>query len=205
MSEPRPAFSGIFFSDRNPMGFRKKGFLLRLSTPLGKLWKTLCLSSVLCLSGCLSHVLYHPSNELRGTPADLGLPYESVSLETADGERLAAWWVPSESPRGVLLFCHGNAGNISDRLDSIRIFNRLGLDLFIFDYRGYGKSSGSPSEQGIHRDTETAWKYLEQMRRIDPQKIVVFGRSLGGSIAAWISQTHRPGALILEAACRVFS
>ena len=79
-------------------------------------------------------------------------------------------------------------------------FNRLGLSLLIFDYRGYGKSSGSPSEQGIYRDTETAWNYLEQIRRIDPQKIVVFGRSLGRPIAAWISQTHRPGVLILEAA-----
>lgn len=200
MTEPRPVFTRISISDRNPVGFRKKGLLLRLSTHLGKLWKILFLSSVCCLSGCLSSILYHPSHELRGTPADLGLPYESVSLETADGRRLSAWWVPSESPRGVLLFCHGNAGNISDRLDSIRIFNRLGLSLFIFDYRGYGKSSGSPSERGIYRDTETAWNYLEQIRRIDPQKIVVFGRSLGGSIAGWISQTHRPGALILEAA-----
>jgi len=129
----------------------------------------------------------------------LGLPYESVSLETSDGRRLSAWWVPSESLRGILLFCHGNAGNISDRLGFIRFFNRLGLSVFIFDYRGYGKSSGSPSERGIYRDTEAAWNYLEQIRGIDPQKIVVFGRSLGGSIAAWISQTHRPGALILEA------
>jgi hypothetical protein len=200
MGDPRPAFSGISFSDRNPVGFRKKGFLLRLSTHPGKLWKTLFISSVLCLSGCLSHVLYHPSHELRGTPADLGLPYESVFLETTDGKRLAAWWVPSESPRGVLLFCYGNGGNISDRLDSIRIFNRLGLDLFIFDYRGYGESNGSPSEQGIYRDAETAWNYLEQTRRIDPQHIVVFGQSLGGAIAARISQTHRPGALILEGA-----
>jgi pimeloyl-ACP methyl ester carboxylesterase len=100
----------------------------------------------------------------------------------------------------VLLFCHGNAGNISDRLGFIRFFNRLGLSVFIFDYRGYGESSGSPSEQGIYRDTEAAWNYLEEARRIDPQKIVVFGRSLGGSIAAWISQRHRPGALILESA-----
>jgi fermentation-respiration switch protein FrsA (DUF1100 family) len=200
MSEPRPVFTGISISNRNPSGFRKKGFLLRLSAHLGKVWKILLLSSVWCLSGCLSHVLYHPSRELRGTPADLGLSYESVSLETADGKRLSAWWVPSESPRGVLLFCHGNAGNISDRLGFIRFFNRLGLSVFIFDYRGYGKSSGSPSEQGIYRDTEAAWNYLEQIRRVDPQKIVVFGRSLGGSIAAWISQRHRPGALILESA-----
>jgi fermentation-respiration switch protein FrsA (DUF1100 family) len=128
----------------------------------------------------------------------LGLPYEWVALETADGARLSAWWVPADSPRGVLLFCHGNAGNISDRLDSIRIFNRLGLSLFIFDYRGYGKSSGSPSEQGTYRDAEAAWNYLIQIRQKDPHKIVVFGRSLGGSIAASLSQVHKPQALILE-------
>ena len=172
---------------------------MRLFTHLGRLWKVLFLLSLWCLSGCLSYVLYHPGHELRATPADLGLPYESVTLETIDGKRLAAWWVPSESSRGTLLFCHGNAGNISHRLDSIRIFNSLGLNVLIFDYRGYGQSSGSPSEQGIYRDAEAAWDYLEQIRGIDPQEIVVFGRSLGGSVAAWISQTHRPGSLILEA------
>ncbi|MFB3884470.1 MAG: alpha/beta hydrolase [Thermodesulfobacteriota bacterium] len=198
MTEPRPVFTGTNISNTNPAGFRQKGLLLQLSIHLGKVWKVLLLSSVWFLSGCLSHVLYHPSRELRATPADLKLPYESVSLETADGKRLSAWWVPSESSRGVLLFCHGNAGNISDRLGFIRFFNRLGLSIFIFDYRGYGESSGSPSEQGIYRDTEAAWNYLEKVRRIDPEKIVVFGRSLGGSIAAWISQRHRPGALILE-------
>jgi len=154
----------------------------------------------LCFSGCLSQAVYHPSPEIRGTPADLGLFYEWVALETADGVRLSAWWVPANSPRGVLLFCHGNAGNISDRLDSIRIFNRLGLSLLIFDYRGYGRSSGRPSEQGTYRDAEAAWNYLVQVRKEDPQEIVVFGRSLGGSIAAWVSQVYKPRVLILESA-----
>ena len=170
------------------------GILIRPRTILCLLF----LSSVLCFSGCLSQVLYHPSREIRGTPADLGLIYEWVALETGDGERLSAWWVPAASPRGVLLFCHGNAGNISDRLDSIRIFNRLGLSLFIFDYRGYGRSSGHPSEQGTYRDAEAAWNYLTRVRQKDPQEIVVFGRSLGGSIAAWVSQVHKPQVLILE-------
>ena len=158
----------------------------------------LFLSSGLCLSGCLSQALYHPSTEIRGTPADLGLAYEWVALETADGARLSAWWVPADSARGVLLFCHGNAGNISDRLDSIRIFNRLGLSVFIFDYRGYGRSSGHPSEQGTYRDAEAAWNYLAQVRKKDRQEIVAFGRSLGGSIAAWVSRVYNPRVLILE-------
>ena len=173
---------------------------MRISISRKTLLRVLFLSSVLCLSGCLSQALYHPGRELRGTPGDLGLPYEWVSLETEDGERLSAWWVPANSPRGVLLFCHGNAGNISDRLDSIRIFNRLGLSLLIFDYRGYGKSSGSPSERGTYRDAEAAWNYLIRVRQTDPRKIVVFGRSLGGSIAAWVSRANQPRALILESA-----
>jgi fermentation-respiration switch protein FrsA (DUF1100 family) len=196
--ESRAAYSGISFSDRNPQGIGKKGFLLLISIRSRKILYLLFISSVWCFSGCLSQVLYHPSRELRGTPSDLGLSYEWVALETADGARLSAWWVPADSPRGALLFCHGNAGNISDRLDSIRIFNRLGLSLFFFDYRGYGKSIGSPSEQGTYRDAEAAWNYLIQARKTDPQKIVVFGRSLGGSIAAWVSQANKPRALILE-------
>jgi fermentation-respiration switch protein FrsA (DUF1100 family) len=201
MSDPRQASTGIFISEENPVGFKKRDLLLQLSTFLRKGWRVLCLSPcLLCFSGCLSSILYHPVPELRGTPADVGLPYESVYLETVDGKRLGAWWIPCVSPRGVLLYCHGNGGNISALLDSVRIFNRLGMDLFVFDYRGYGESSGSPSEQGLYRDVEAAWNYLERIRRIDPQRIVVFGWSMGGPVAAWISQKQRPGALILEGA-----
>ncbi len=173
---------------------------MRLLIRPGTILYVLFISSGLCFSGCLSQILYHPSKEIRGTPADLGLSYEWAALETADGARLSAWWVPADSPRGVLLFCHGNAGNISDRLDSIRIFNRLGLSLLIFDYRGYGRSSGHPSEQGTYRDVEAAWNHLVRVRQKDPREIVVFGRSLGGSIAAWVSQVHKPQMLILESA-----
>jgi fermentation-respiration switch protein FrsA (DUF1100 family) len=201
MNDPRLAFTGISISEENPVGFKKKEPLLQLSIFLRKVWKVLCLlPCLLCFSGCLSSVLYHPAPELRGTPADAGLSYESVYLKTVDGKRLGAWWIPSGSARGVLLYCHGNGGNISALLDSVRVFNRLGLDLFVFDYRGYGESTGNPSEQGLYRDVEAAWDYLERIRRIDPQKIVVFGWSLGGPVAAWISQKHRPGALILEGA-----
>ncbi len=179
---------------------REKAFLLPISNNLGKSWKIVFLLCAFFLSGCVSQYLYHPSNEVRATPATIGFAYDPGSLETADGIRLAAWWIPSESPRGTLLFCHGNAGNISDRLDSIRIFHRLALNVLIFDYRGYGNSSGRPSEQGIYKDVEAAWNYLQNIRRIDPQKIVVFGRSFGGAIAAWVTQDHPPGALILEGA-----
>ena len=153
-----------------------------------------------CLPGCLSRALYHPTRELQGSPAILGLSFETVSFKAADGVPLSAWWIPAGSPRGVLLFCHGNAGNISHRLDSIRIFNRLGLSLLIFDYRGFGESGGSPTEEGLYRDAEAAWQHLIQEKGVSPAEMIVFGRSLGGAVAAWLGRTHNPRALILESA-----
>jgi fermentation-respiration switch protein FrsA (DUF1100 family) len=150
------------------------------------------------LSGCVSRFIYHPDRDMRGVPADQGLPYESVDFETQDGVRLSGWWLPACNQRGVVLFCHGNAGNISHRLDSLLIFNKLGLSTFIFDYRGYGKSDGRPSERGTYLDAEAAWHYLVRTRKIPPKYIIISGRSLGGSIAAWLAQDHHPRMLIVE-------
>jgi len=83
-------------------------------------------------------------------------------------------------------------------LDSIAIFHRLGLDVFIFDYRGYGESEGKPTEYGTYQDAEAAWQYLIEERKVNPRRVVVFGRSIGGALAAWLAQHHKPGALILE-------
>jgi alpha-beta hydrolase superfamily lysophospholipase len=131
-------------------------------------------------------------------PGSIGLDFEDVYFETSDGVKLSGWFIPSESSVGVILFCHGNAGNISHRLDSIEIFHRLGLDVFIFDYRGYGRSEGRPTEQGTYQDAEAAWRYLIEERKVHPGRVVIFGRSLGGGVASWLAQSHVPGALILE-------
>jgi len=93
-----------------------------------------------------SHYVYYPERVLLADPGSIGLDFESVDFETADGAKLSGWFIPGDSTRGVILFCHGNAGNISHRLESIQIFHRLGLDVFIFDYRGYGQSEGKPTE-----------------------------------------------------------
>jgi fermentation-respiration switch protein FrsA (DUF1100 family) len=145
-----------------------------------------------------SRFIYFPEREIAETPDQIGLSYESVRFESSDGVELSGWFVPVEKSRGVVLFCHGNAGNISHRLESIQVFHRLGLDTFIFDYRGYGQSQGRTTERGTYSDAEAAWRYLVEDRRIDPSKISVFGRSLGGTIAAWLAQDHTPQALILE-------
>jgi len=145
-----------------------------------------------------AHYVYYPERVLSSSPSSIGLDFESVSFETTDRVKLSGWFIPSDSARGVILFCHGNAGNIGHRLESIQIFHRLGLDILIFDYRGYGQSEGTPSEQGTYEDASAAWRYLVEERQVNPIEIIVFGRSLGGAVASWLAQSQSPGALILE-------
>jgi pimeloyl-ACP methyl ester carboxylesterase len=150
-----------------------------------------------------ARLLYLPNIGGRGlavTPAASGLAFDDVRFATADGMSLHGWFVPAANAERVVLFCHGNAGNISHRLDSIRIFHELGLSVFIFDYRGYGLSDGRPSEEGTYRDAEGAWNYLRDARGFSDDRIVVYGHSLGAAIAAHVARRRRPAALILESA-----
>lgn len=146
-------------------------------------------------------LVYVPSRTIAQTPADAGLPYEDVTLTTPDGQQLGAWLVPPDpaTDRGwVLLNCHGNAGNIGDRVEALRGCHALGLTVFIFDYRGYGRSTGSPTEEGTYVDALTAWMYLVRTRGIAPGRILVYGHSLGGAVAAWLAEQVTPAALWLE-------
>lgn len=150
-----------------------------------------------------AHLLYLPgipSRELSATPQQIGLAYEDLQFEAEDGVRLHGWYVPADGARGTVLFFHGNAGNISHRLDSLRIFHGLGLNVLIFDYRGYGQSEGRPSEEGTRLDAIAAWRQLVDARGESPDRIVLFGRSLGAALAAWLAARERPAALILESA-----
>lgn len=150
-----------------------------------------------------SRLLYYPdmpSRALEASPADIGLTYESVQLTAGDGTRLHAWFVPAPTARGTLLFSHGNAGNIAHRLDSISLFHSLGLNVLIFDYRGYGESEGKPSEKGTYLDVQAAWDYLLEERRVPPEEIIIFGRSLGAAIAAELASQHPSAGVILESA-----
>ena len=140
---------------------------------------------------------FYPSRNLIATPSEQGLPWEDVSFRAGDGTALHGWFIPG-GERGTLLFFHGNAGNISHRLDTLEIFHKLGLSVFIFDYRGYGKSEGRATEAGVYSDAEGAWRYLTGERAVPPEEIVVFGRSLGGAVAAWAAEKYRPAGAILE-------
>ncbi len=144
------------------------------------------------------YLVFRPYEEIEGTPDLYGMQYEDASFTTADGITLCGWYVPGDEDGKTILFCHGNAGNISHRLDSIDIFHRLGASVFIFDYRGYGQSKGRPSEKGTYQDARAAWDYLVEAKKVDPERIVIFGRSLGGAVAANLATQRTPSALILE-------
>jgi len=148
-----------------------------------------------------SSLIYYPNmpgRNLVATPEHIGLKYQNVQLVTADGINLHGWFIPSSSAKGTVVFFHGNAGNISHRLESIDVFNELNLNVFIIDYRGYGQSEGKLTEKGTYRDAEAAWIYLTETRGISAKKIIIFGRSLGASIATWLASKKMPAALIIE-------
>ncbi len=132
------------------------------------------------------------------TPQSRGLPFETVRIKTEDGEQLAARWIPSTSPaHGTVLLFHGNAGNISHRIEYVKMFYELGYHTLLVDYRGFGESTGEPSEQGTYRDAAASRQWLTQTRGIKASDIVIFGESLGGGVATWLAAQHTPRAVIL--------
>jgi fermentation-respiration switch protein FrsA (DUF1100 family) len=144
--------------------------------------------------------LYSPVRELPYTPAELGLDFEEVFFRTGDRVQLHGWYIPAPNSEFTVLFCHTNGGNMMYQLDSINIFYNLGLSCFIFDYRGYGSSQGQPSEHGTYLDVRAAFRWLTKKKKIPAEKIIVFGRSLGGSIAAYLAGKARPRGLVIESA-----
>jgi len=144
--------------------------------------------------------LFYPQTRFDMHPSDWRLHYEDVAFTAEDRIRLHGWFFPLEGDRPVLLFCHGNAGNISHRIENVALLLEQNLQVFIFDYRGYGKSAGSPSEKGIYRDGLAACDFLVKQKFIAPERILVFGRSLGAAVAVEIALHRKVGALILESA-----
>ena len=142
--------------------------------------------------------IFFPEKELAGTPAAYGLRFEDVSFAAADGVSLHGWFIHGRTDVTLLWF-HGNAGNISHRLDIIAVLlDRLGANIFIFDYRGYGRSEGRVSEKGIYMDAEAALSHLRTRDDIDHGKIVLFGRSLGCAVAVEVAAGRETYAVILE-------
>jgi uncharacterized protein len=140
--------------------------------------------------------LFFPFREIAITPASAGLPFEDVAFTAADGTRLSAWFIPASEAAYTVLFFHGNGGNISHRIDKVDIFHGLGLNVCILDYRGYGKSSGKPSEAGLYVDAQAAYGYLVLSRKVRPERIVIYGESLGGAVAVDLA-SHKPAAALI--------
>ncbi len=147
-----------------------------------------------------SKFLYCPVRMVCYSPDELGIGFEEITLTTSDDVKLNGWYIPAPNAKFTVLFLHGNGGNIMHRLGSIQMFYNLGLNCFIFDYRGYGKSTGKPTEQGTYLDAEAAYEWLTKEKGIKPQNIIIFGRSMGGSIAAELVRKAEAGSLVLESA-----
>ena len=146
----------------------------------------------------LSRFIYYPDPVWFMTPADLGLEAEEVMLEPEAGVQLHAWFFPHTKPLGSLLFCHGNAGNISHRLGNVQFLVQTGFQVLLFDYRGYGHSSGRPSELGLYRDATTAWQHLVERPDTGGAPRIIFGRSLGGAVAVDLATHADADGLIIE-------
>jgi fermentation-respiration switch protein FrsA (DUF1100 family) len=145
-------------------------------------------------------IVFFPDPELVGDPGDVGLAYEDVWFDATDGVKLHGWWVPAEGAP-VLVWFHGNGGNISHRLENIQLFHELvGVQVFIFDYREYGRSQGRISREGTFLDAAAAYRYVTETKGVPAADVVLFGRSLGTALATDLAIHHPCRALILESA-----
>lgn len=143
--------------------------------------------------------IFFPEAPIEQTPGDLGLAFDDVYFTASDGVRLNGWFVPFPGARATLLWLHGNAGNISHRLENLKLLHdKVNLNIFIFDYRGYGRSEGRPAESGTYLDAEAALRHLRSRNEVDSQAIVLFGRSLGAAVAAELATRAECAAVILE-------
>ncbi len=161
-----------------------------------------CYAAIMALVFVFQHrLVYFPmQGAYIATPMARGLAFERVTVQTEDGALLAAWWIPAPGANaalGTVLLFHGNAGNMEHRVDYALMFGGMGYNTLLMDYRGYGESTGEPTEVGTYRDAAATWSWLTATRGIPPSDIVIFGESMGGGVATWLAARERPRALIL--------
>lgn len=142
--------------------------------------------------------IFFPMKAIEITPKEEGLDYEDVYFKTEDGLSLNGWLVKNPKAKATILFFHGNAGNISHRIEKLVIFNQLGLNIFIVDYRGYGKSQGRPSEEGIYKDARAAFDFLSSRPDMNNKKIIAYGESIGGAVAVDLAAKRDVAGLIVD-------
>ena len=166
------------------------GFLLTLAAAFAGL----CVL-VLVFQGRL---IYFPGGPPQMDPSLMGLAFEDVEVEAADGVRLHGWWIPAPDAAGTVLFSHGNAGSIEGRMRAARVLVDMGLSVMLYDYRGYGRSEGRPSEEGLYRDAVAFHDHLVQRRGVDPQRLLLYGESLGVAVAIELARRRPVAGLFLE-------
>jgi len=161
--------------------------------------RALALFTVL-LAGCENSIIYHPEKYPIGLwdTSNMPLPIQDVWFQAEDGVKLHGWYVPSDEAVATLLFFHGNAGNITHRLENIFFLHHLKLNVFIFDYRGFGRSEGNPDEEGIQLDSQAAYDTVLTQPGVSVPSLFIFGRSLGGAFAAYTASKNPAAGLILE-------
>lgn len=158
------------------------------------------MSIILFAFGCSKNFIYYPEKTLIASPSNAGLGFEDLTLTTEDGIRINGWYVPYKGSEGVLLWFHGNAGNIGNRVKLLQsLHEALKMNILLIDYRGYGKSEGEISEEGTARDALAAYDYLLTRRDINLKQIFIFGRSLGSAVAVKLATEVQTAGLILEA------
>ena len=154
-------------------------------------------------------MVFFPTRDLEASPGDIGLGFQEVRIDVTDGESIHAWYIPAPSGSHVtgqsgdggaptVLFCHGNAGNISHRLETIECLAALGANVMLFDYRGYGQSDGTPSETNMYADAAACYSCLTGSQGVHSDQIVLFGRSLGGAVAIELASHVNCAGLIVE-------
>jgi uncharacterized protein len=142
--------------------------------------------------------VYYPSKQVDENPGKIGLAYQDVRLATEDRLNLHGWFIRCEGAHTTLLIFHGNAGNIGDRLFWIELLHGLNVNVFIFDYRGYGQSEGQPFEEGLYRDARAAWEWCVRERKPRGEKLILVGESLGGAVAVNLAARVAPAGLIVQ-------
>lgn len=165
---------------------------------------TLLIAATLGLAGCTG-VFFQPSPVMVRTPKDLGLAYEAVTLAPSQDVSLSAWFLPAVGvARGTVLFLHGNAENISTHIGAVHWMPAAGFNVFLLDYRGYGRSTGVPTLEGVQADIDAAVRHLLERPAVDKTRMVLFGQSLGGALAGWYAargaNRHVFKAVVLDSA-----
>jgi len=169
--------------------------------PLNQLFFPRFLLLAFFLVGCRPEdkLIFYPSAEIIHTPGQVGLEFQDLFFTTADGVRLHSWFIPHRDARITLVWFHGNAGNISHRVENIKLLHdKVKVNIFIFDYRGYGRSEGSVSEAGTYQDGAAALQFVRKQLGVEAQNLIIFGRSLGAAVAAEMASRFDSRGLILE-------